>query len=360
LSEKARKKKASKKGAKSFPLKNKSRRIHIKSGRMPPRPPSKRRKSKQPKPRKGRKMSSERRQFRINIKTHENSAKTKKMRCAPRPGHPEKSYSCYTDQTLIGLRNQWNKSYPKDSCWDNDPHKIWVFLDSRLNHKCETESCWVKQPFAKEKFKQELRTSFAPKAPSSWKKNPNEWLSSDEIAKVMKQYEKTYPCFLFLGPSPIDFDKKIKGGECVWDELCQFDLQEHLKAGKNKFGFSFNTDTHKGTGEHWVSMFLNMQSQPPILFYYDSAGDRIPVRIKRLADRIIAQGKTLSPTPVNIQFDQNAPVEHQFKNSECGIYSLFFIVHMLEDKITKEYLKSHVLKDDYIEKFRDVYFNDDV
>jgi hypothetical protein len=97
-----------------------------------------------------------------------------------------------------------------------------------------------------------------------------------------------------------------------------------------------------------------------MLFYYDSAGDRIPVRIKRLADRIIKQGKKLTPTPADIHFDQNAPVEHQFKDSECGIYSLFFIAHMLEDKITKEYLKTHIIKDAYIEKFRDVYFNDNV
>lgn len=303
-------------------------------------------------------MSSERRQFRQRVKMHEYSPHTKKLRCAPRPGQMEKSYSCFSDKTILSLRNEWNKTNKNDTCAETDPKKIWMFLDSRLRNQCDRESCWLKQPFARAKFKREFIEIFAPKSPSSWRKNPNEWLSSDEIEDVMQQYEKSYPCFLFLGPSPIDFDKKFKHGECVWNELCKFDLQKHMDNGKSKFGFSFNTDEHDGEGEHWVSMFLNMKSHPPMLFYYDSAGDRIPVRIKRLADRIIEQGKELTPTPMHIKFDQNAPVEHQFKDSECGIYSLFFIVHMLEDKITKEYLKSHVIKDDYVEKFRDIYFND--
>ena len=44
--------------------------------------------------------------------------------------------------------------------------------------------------------------------------------------------------------------------------------------------------------------------------------------------------------------------------TECGLYSLYFIVHMLEDKLTEHYLKTHVLKDKYMEKFRKIYFNE--
>ena len=59
-------------------------------------------------------------------------------------------------------------------------------------------------------------------------------------------------------------------------------------------------------------------------------------------------------------FDKNYPVEHQQGNTECGMYSLFFIIHMLEDKLTTKYLKSHIFDDKYIEKFRNVYFNTDL
>ena len=71
------------------------------------------------------------------------------------------------------------------------------------------------------------------------------------------------------------------------------------------------------------------------------------------------QGNNLAK-PIHFKFDQNYPVEHQYKNTECGVYSIFFIVHMLEDKITGHYLKTHILKDKYMEKFRKIYFNNDL
>ena len=40
-----------------------------------------------------------------------------------------------------------------------------------------------------------INNFFAPFAPNEWKKNPNEWLSSIDISKVMKQYEKKYKNF---------------------------------------------------------------------------------------------------------------------------------------------------------------------
>jgi hypothetical protein len=64
--------------------------------------------------------------------------------------------------------------------------------------------------------------------------------------------------------------------------------------------------------------------------------------------------------PIHIEYDENHPVEHQYGNTECGIYSIFFIVEMLKDKITGNYLKTHILKDKYIEKFRKIFFNEEL
>ena len=47
--------------------------------------------------------------------------------------------------------------------------------------------------------------------------------------QIMKQYEKEYPSFRFIGPSPIDYDAHEYNGECVWEELCKFNLYKtHL------------------------------------------------------------------------------------------------------------------------------------
>ena len=77
----------------------------------------------------------------------------------------------------------------------------------------------------------------------------------------------------------------------------------------------------------------------------------------KFVNNVTEQGKQLK-TPIHFTFDQNYPVEHQYGNTECGVYSLFFIVHMLEDKITGHYLKTHILKDKYMEKFRKIYYNE--
>jgi len=279
--------------------------------------------------------------------------KLKKVRCSPKDKKEINDFSCYTDKSLYKLRDLWNARHPDVQIITNDSKEIHKNLTKYMGSVCNKESCWLKQNFIDKKTTEELTDSFAPETPKEWKKNPNEWLSSVDIMKVMKQYENAYKCFDFIGPSPIDFDTKMLYGECVWDELCNFDLSEQIKHGKTKIGIIFNTDPHNKPGQHWISMFINIKKKK--IFFFDSVGDKAPKEIMILVNRIIKQGKKLN---INIKFDQNHPVEHQYGDTECGIYSLFFISHMLEDKFTEHYMKTHILKDDYMHKFRKVYFNE--
>ena len=77
----------------------------------------------------------------------------------------------------------------------------------------------------------------------------------------------------------------------------------------------------------------------------------------KLVKKIQEQGVNLKK-PINFEFDSNEGIEHQNGNTECGMYSIFFIVHMLEDKVTEDYIKTHILKDEYMQEFRHIYFND--
>ena len=88
-----------------------------------------------------------------------------------------------------------------------------------------------------------------------------------------------------MGPSPIDFDTKMIGNQCVWPELCNFNLQEQIDSGKTKIGIIFNTDKHTGKGVHWLSLFINIKKGE--LFFYDSAGELPSKEIKTLIYRII-------------------------------------------------------------------------
>jgi hypothetical protein len=291
----------------------------------------------------------------IREKTKNKTRRQKKVNCSPKDKKELNNFSCYTDKTLYKLRELWNDRHPDNKINTNDPKKIHSELSNYLKNVCNQESCWLKQNFVSNNIGNELlNDSFAPEHPNEWIKNPNEWLSSIDIINVMKQYEKAYKCFDFIGPSPIDFDTRQMYGECVWDELCNFDIKQQIKRGKTKIGIIFNTDPHDKPGKHWLSMFINIKTKK--IFFFDSVGDKASPEIMKLVSRIQEQGRQMVPK-MNFKFDQNYPVEHQYGNTECGIYSLFFIIHMLEDKLTEHYFKTHILKDKYIEKFRKIYFN---
>ena len=300
-----------------------------------------------------------------NIKTKINikkliggSKKFVSLNCSPENKNSAlNKFTCYSQEDLNKLKELWNARHPDNKIDTHDAKTIWTKLRTFYANKCDKESCWVKQITKNERLEKDLLDAFAPESPDDWKKNPNEWLSSLDILSVMNQYEKKYKCFDFLGPSPIDFNTHMINGECVWEELCHFNLEKFIAKGKFKIGIIFNTDPHYKSGSHWISMFINCKKGT--IFFFDSAGDPAPKEIKQFANNIIQQGIELT-NPIKFNFDQNYPTEHQYGNTECGIYSLFFIVHMLEDKITQHYLKTHELKDKYMEKFRKVYFNSDL
>ena len=281
--------------------------------------------------------------------------KLQKLNCSPKPKGEINEFSCYTNKSLYKLRDLWNARHPDVKITANSPKEIHNQISEKLKGVCNKESCWIKQKADFGQVESYMADSFAPESPPEWKKNPHEWLSSIDIMNVMKQYEKAYKCFDFIGPSPIDFDTRKLYGECVWDELCNFNLEDQIKNGKTKIGIIFNTDPHNRPGQHWISMFINIKKKK--IFFFDSTGDKPSQEIMELVNRIIDQGLNLKPK-IHFKFDSNEGIEHQYGNTECGIYSLYFIVHMLEDKMTEHYLKTHILKDEYMNKFRHIYFND--
>jgi hypothetical protein len=300
-----------------------------------------------------------------NITRHNNHKKHKKRKqktqkqrfinlsCSPKL--KQKSFSCYSDEAIYQFRDLWNERHPDQKIVTTDTKEIWTRLKEYYAHVCNKESCWIRQMAKNTKLEKELLEFFSPEAPKSWKKNPNEWLSSIDIIQVMNQYEKKYSCFDFLGPSPINYNSRKLQGECVWNELCKFSLTKHMQRGHKKIGVIFNLDPDYKGGSHWVSLFINVKQKT--IFFFDSTGDPIPDQIRKFVDMVIKQGTELS-VPIHFAFDQNYPVEHQYGNTECGMYSIFFIIHMLEDKINGHYLKTHILKDKYMEKLRKVYFNE--
>ena len=81
----------------------------------------------------------------------------------------------------------------------------------------------------------------------------------------------------------------------------------------------------------------------------DSNGDPVPKEIDVLCKRIIQQAKSIG---IELKFGENAPFEHQFENTECGMYSLYFIASMVMDKHNCSYFKTHRVTDAMMKQMR--------
>ena len=272
--------------------------------------------------------------------------------CSPAsPGKKDDGFTCYTSESLLRLRELWNKRHPDAEIKSREAKKIWETLRENMSNVCDKESCWLRQNFVKHDLTKEMtHYTFAPHAPKSWKKNINEWLSSLDIERVMKQYEENNPSFVFLGPSPIDFDSLKLYGECVWEELCNFNLRTMMKKNKKKIGIIFNLDEHWKDGSHWTSMFIDVPTKQ--VCYFDSGGDEAPVEVVKFKDRVISQGKGYG---IDFKYHENAPFEHQMQDSECGVYCLYFISEMIKNANFKPF-NSKRIPDKEMEKYRRVFF----
>lgn len=302
------------------------------------------------------KSGGRRKKQRKTIKTK----KLKKESCAPTKSKKKSDYTCYSDSNLRRLRELWNVRHPDKPIHETSPKKIWSNLNYAMENVCDKESCWFDKQmngindFDMKKFK----SDFAPKKPDSWSDKPDTWLNSTDILNVMKQYEDAYPTFEFIGPSPIDFDDHHHNGECVWKELCEFDLETHLKKNKKKVGVVFNLDPHYKSGSHWVAMFINSDKKE--VCYFDSYGEDPPKEIRKLGKRILKQSTELSEKFNNFKGFKFkvCSKRHQYSNSECGVYSLYFIIELLKGNKNSSFFSKTRIPDDYVKKFRDIYFND--
>ena len=291
--------------------------------------------------------------------------KFKPMNCNPTvQGKTVVKDSCFTVDTIQKIKDAYNNTHPDNKITINEPYLLWHELKMRIRN-CESEDCWLEKIGDKKLEKEIDRLSFAPYHPKEWKKNPDEWLSNYDILEVLEQYQEKYKNFKFIGPSPIDFDSKDKEkkDKCVWEELCNFSLRR-LDKRIDKIGIVFNLDKHDEPGSHWVSLFIDLKHN--FIFYFDSAGDKIPAEVDALVKRISKESSAMNPS-IKFRFIENHPFSHQNGNTECGMYALFFIIGLLTQKIDgKEYeniddvikiFTSKRIRDKHVFNYRKIYFN---
>ena len=223
--------------------------------------------------------------------------------------------------------------------------RLWAAIRTRMKnqYKCHTEYCSL-QKLGKDTDKAKGQAYFRPRKPENWLTKPLEWLDTISIGNVMEQYEPAFPSFEFIGPVPIDFDKKLEWNKCVVDELCNLDLTALEKAGKTSVGVVFNLDPHDKPGSHWVCAYVDIKAKKA--YYYDSYGYEACPEIKRFLRRCHDQGCT------EIIWND---LRHQRKKSECGTYCMYVIISLLKGRDFVDICQNRV-DDDTMNSIRDLLY----
>tara|TARA_Y100001958_G_scaffold158971_1_gene158609 strand:+ start:9784 stop:10950 length:1167 start_codon:yes stop_codon:yes gene_type:complete len=274
--------------------------------------------------------------------------------CAPNMNN---GISCYGIDELKKIGISINKSKPQSIRISNDHRDLQRQISDYVsqNSSCDSETCWKDLEAISRSVNH--RDNFKPEYPEKWLGKKHQ-LSTSNINDVLKQYEKKHKHFKYYGALPIDFDLK-ENDSCVVSDICNMSLDKLMNDGITDLGIIFNTDPHTRGGEHWMSMYVDIdgsnfhaEEKVPGIYFFDSYGYKPCKRVSALIDRITDQGKKCK---VKFKRFHN---DHKYQKGDyhCGVYSIHFIVEMLKNKSFRDYLNKKILKDALIDSLKYQYY----
>uniref|UniRef100_A0A6C0J4E8 Ubiquitin-like protease family profile domain-containing protein n=1 Tax=viral metagenome TaxID=1070528 RepID=A0A6C0J4E8_9ZZZZ len=280
-------------------------------------------------------------------------------KCAP--GNKYQKGSCYTLENLINIAIAFNKNYPNDKIiLKSDKKYLLKSLSINMKNKfnCNNQMCWLKTKLLKNMDNENINFfTFRPNGPEK----RSEWLSTNDINHVVYQYEKIYDNFNFFGAVPYDFqDLPIL-------DVYNVNFNNLLNNNKSRIGLVINLDKHTESGSHWVSLYSDFKKNQ--IYFFDSFAKKPGKEIKTFLGQILnflyekKYNKTLkeemifTKDPSLESFDvRYNKIRHQFKSSDCGVYSINFILRLLKGE-SFDYITKNITKDDDMNECRKVYFS---
>jgi hypothetical protein len=133
-----------------------------------------------------------------------------------------------------------------------------------------------------------------------------------------------------------------------------------LITGKfNCLGCVLNTDISSGRGKHWVAVFIDCRDDNEwTIEYFNSAGNPPPTTMINWMEKTRKQltdyankltDSSSSNKPINVETVCVTDIEHQQSETECGMYSLFYIRARLDGKSYKWFTQTVIPDADMIE-----------
>jgi len=215
--------------------------------------------------------------------------------------------------------------------------------------KCNTEECVLKDPhFVKEEIRSIVKESLdriKPEGPA----NSTKLLNNENIDNVLKKLTKRHKGFYHMNFQMIDFagekdysgDWIIKKGQkIVPTRLGKIDMAKDCMAtGHKTFGVVMNTDLRTGGGIHWFSLFCDFRTNPCTVEYFNSSGNK---PVKQIQDWLIKTEENLKSAGHNAKVVILSGLSHQTSDTECGLYSLYYIWNRLNEVPAENFQKKNV------------------
>ena len=257
------------------------------------------------------------------------------------------SATCYSKESLELIANKLNETNEKKiNIKNNTKKKIWYDIQESFQNRCTNkEACWKNQKEVKELKNKDIQSyTFKPDYPTSWKKNKYTWLNTYDIYNVMNQYEKHHKDFKFLGAIPSDCPVSIN---C---ELSNLDIIALKKKKIYKIGIIYNLDVSTGPGTHWVAIYIDNKNNE--INYYDSTASLPPKLIHQFISKLYNKYTENRLQPTVIYNDK----KHQYGGSECGMYSINFLLERIYGNTMYEISKRKI-SDESMNNLRKKLFN---
>jgi hypothetical protein len=256
--------------------------------------------------------------------------------------------SCYSRDQLVHIAKSYNNRYPDKIKISENKANLWDEIEQRMIRHCNGEWCWMETLGLNND--EGFSNVFRPIRPAGEK----QWLNTTDIQIVLSQYEAIYPDFVFLGPVSIDFC------ELADNEVCKINLNTAKKNRKTKIGIVFNTDPSTEPGKHWISMFIDISDSDPSnheIGYFDSSGMApLAPQIRTLIGNLKKQNPYIK-LKLNCGDDIcTRSIQHQKNDSECGVYSINYIVSRLTGRSWEDIVVNGRWTDEAMMERRKYYF----
>lgn len=171
-----------------------------------------------------------------------------------------------------------------------------------------------------------LRLNFKPKMPGVLLDN---YSIDDKLEEWSRHSQDVFGKKFYHVPfQMIDFAEKKT-------ELTKIDIPTLKKEGYDCFAVVFNTDVSSGRGKHWFCVYGDLahagtEADPLILEYFNSSGFPPAEQITRWMAEVAADA--LLKHGLYIDTHQVSRKRLQYSRTECGMWSIFYIMSRLDGK----------------------------